>query len=52
MENWEENLMADDYKQNSITPPGAIAMGTVVKFGSRFFALTGQIAGLSNPDSH
>jgi len=38
--------MADDYKENSITLPGAIAIGTGVMIGAGILALTGLIAGL------
>jgi amino acid transporter len=41
--------MADDYKENSITLPGAVAMGTGVMIGAGIFALTGQIAQLAGP---
>ena len=41
--------MADDYKRNSITLPGAVAMGTGVMIGAGIFALTGQIAELAGP---
>lgn len=39
--------MAENYKANSITLPGAVAMGTGVMIGAGIFALTGQIAALS-----
>ena len=38
-----------EYKANSITLPGAIAMGTGVMIGAGIFALTGQIAELAGP---
>jgi len=41
--------MADGYKENSITLPGAVAMGTGVMIGAGIFALTGQIAELAGP---
>lgn len=41
--------MAEDYKKNSITLPGAVAMGTGVMIGAGIFALTGQIAELAGP---
>jgi len=41
--------MAEDYKENSITLPGAVAMGTGVMIGAGIFALTGQIAELAGP---
>ena len=41
--------MAMDYKKNSITLPGAVAMGTGVMIGAGIFALTGQIAELAGP---
>jgi amino acid transporter len=41
--------MADTYKKNSITLPGAVAMGTGVMIGAGIFALTGQIAELAGP---
>lgn len=41
--------MADDYRKNSITLPGAVAMGTGVMIGAGIFALTGQIAELAGP---
>ncbi len=41
--------MADVYKKNSITLPGAVAMGTGVMIGAGIFALTGQIAELAGP---
>ena len=34
--------MADAYKKNSITLPGAVAMGTGVMIGAGIFALTGH----------
>jgi amino acid transporter len=39
--------MAKEYEKNSITLPGAIAMGTGVMIGAGIFALTGQIAELA-----
>ena len=36
--------MADAYMNDSITVPGAVAMGTGVMIGAGIFALTGQIA--------
>jgi amino acid transporter len=41
--------MAETYKKNSITLPGAVAMGTGVMIGAGIFALTGQIAELAGP---
>ena len=41
--------MAEDYKKDSITLPGAVAMGTGVMIGAGIFALTGQIAELAGP---
>ncbi len=41
--------MAQAYKKNSITLPGAVAMGTGVMIGAGIFALTGQIAELAGP---
>jgi amino acid transporter len=41
--------MADAYKKDSITLPGAVAMGTGVMIGAGIFALTGQIAELAGP---
>jgi amino acid transporter len=41
--------MAESYKENSITLPGAVAMGTGVMIGAGIFALTGQIAELAGP---
>jgi amino acid transporter len=41
--------MADSYKKDSITLPGAVAMGTGVMIGAGIFALTGQIAELAGP---
>lgn len=41
--------MTDDYEKNSITLPGAVAMGTGVMIGAGIFALTGQIAELAGP---
>lgn len=41
--------MAEAYKKNSITLPGAVAMGTGVMIGAGIFALTGQIAELAGP---
>ncbi len=38
-----------DYKANSITLGGAVAMGTGVMIGAGIFALTGQIAELAGP---
>lgn len=39
----------DNYKKNSITLGGAVAMGTGVMIGAGIFALTGQIAELAGP---
>jgi amino acid transporter len=36
--------MAEDQKKDSITQPGAFAMGAGVMIGAGIFALTGQIA--------
>lgn len=41
--------MPNDYVKNSITLPGAVAMGTGVMIGAGIFALTGQIAELAGP---
>jgi amino acid transporter len=41
--------MTNDYEKNSITLPGAVAMGTGVMIGAGIFALTGQIAELAGP---
>jgi len=41
--------MKSEYKANSITLAGAIAMGTGVMIGAGIFALTGQIAQLAGP---
>ena len=41
--------MAAAYKKNSITLPGAVAMGTGVMIGAGIFALTGQIVELAGP---
>ncbi|WP_083444971.1 APC family permease [Pseudorhodobacter aquimaris] len=41
--------MSESYKKNSITLPGAVAMGTGVMIGAGIFALTGQIAELADP---
>ncbi|TDE33348.1 APC family permease [Antarcticimicrobium sediminis] len=41
--------MTESYKKNSITLPGAVAMGTGVMIGAGIFALTGQIAELAGP---
>ena len=41
--------MSNAYKKNSITLPGAVAMGTGVMIGAGIFALTGQIAELAGP---
>jgi amino acid transporter len=41
--------MANGYKENSITLPGSVAMGTGVMIGAGIFALTGQIAELAGP---
>ncbi|MFT6774457.1 MAG: amino acid transporter [Paracoccaceae bacterium] len=41
--------MANDYEKNSITLPGAVAMGAGVMIGAGIFALTGQIAELAGP---
>jgi amino acid transporter len=40
---------SSDYKENSITLAGAVAMGTGVMIGAGIFALTGQIAQLAGP---
>lgn len=39
--------MTNDHEKNSITLPGAVAMGTGVMIGAGIFALTGQIAELA-----
>lgn len=41
--------MTETYKKNSISLPGAVAMGTGVMIGAGIFALTGQIAELAGP---
>ncbi|MCY0147816.1 APC family permease [Hoeflea sp. G2-23] len=41
--------LAQAYKKNSISLPGAVAMGTGVMIGAGIFALTGQIAELAGP---
>jgi len=41
--------MAEGYKENSISLPGAVAMGTGVMIGAGIFALTGQIVELAGP---
>ncbi len=41
--------MNSDYRKDSITFAGAIAMGTGVMIGAGIFALTGQIAQLAGP---
>ena len=41
--------MKSEYKANSISLAGAIAMGTGVMIGAGIFALTGQIAQLAGP---
>lgn len=41
--------MGGDYKKDSISLGGAVAMGTGVMIGSGIFALTGQIAQLAGP---
>jgi len=41
--------VSSDYKENSISLWGAIAMGTGVMIGAGIFALTGQIAELAGP---
>ncbi|MBO6638091.1 MAG: APC family permease [Roseitalea sp.] len=41
--------MTSTYKTNSISLPGAIAMGTGVMIGAGILALTGQIAELAGP---
>ena len=41
--------MKTDYKENSISLMGGIAMGTGVMIGAGIFALTGQIAELAGP---
>lgn len=41
--------MVENYGKNSISLPGAIAMGTGVMIGAGIFALTGQIAKLAGP---
>ncbi len=41
--------MSQEYKANSITLRGAVAMGTGVMIGAGIFALTGQIAELAGP---
>ena len=44
--------MAKDYEKNSITLPGAVAMGTGVMIRAGIFALTGQIAELAGWHCH
>jgi amino acid transporter len=41
--------MTSNYKKDSITLAGAVAMGTGVMIGAGIFALTGQIAELAGP---
>ncbi|MEQ8356293.1 MAG: APC family permease [Kiloniellaceae bacterium] len=41
--------MKSEYKENSITLTGGVAMGTGVMIGAGIFALTGQIAELAGP---
>ena len=41
--------MAETFEKNSISLPGAVAMGTGVMIGAGIFALTGQIAELAGP---
>ena len=41
--------MSETYEKDSITFPGAVAMGTGVMIGAGIFALTGQIAELAGP---
>ena len=40
-------MTKSDYEKNSITLPGAVAMGTGVMIGAGIFALTGQVAELA-----
>ncbi|MDP2731667.1 MAG: hypothetical protein Q8O63_00920 [Hoeflea sp.] len=40
-------MMTNDCEKNSITLPGAVAMGTGVMIGAGIFALTRQIAELA-----
>ncbi len=47
MQNKHQNH--SNYKPNSITLPGAVAMGTGVMIGAGIFALTGQIAQFAGP---
>ena len=42
-------MSRNDYEKNSITLPGAVAMGTGVMIGAGIFALAGQIAELAGP---
>ena len=42
-------MTKSDYEKNSITLPGAVAMGSGVMIGAGIFALTGQIAELAGP---
>lgn len=41
--------MPNRYKAGSLSPAGAVAMGTGVMIGAGIFALTGQVAELSGP---
>lgn len=41
--------MGEAYERNSISLPGAVAMGTGVMIGAGIFALTGQIAEPAGP---
>jgi amino acid transporter len=45
----QHDPMNTDYKKDSITLGGAVAMGTGVMIGAGIFALTGQIAQLAGP---
>ena len=45
----QEHSAGDDYRSDSITLSGAVAMGTGVMIGAGIFALTGQIAQLAGP---
>ena len=45
----QHDQRATDYKEDSITLGGAVAMGTGVMIGAGIFALTGQIAELAGP---
>lgn len=43
----EHDSRQDTYRENSLTLPGAVSMGTGVMIGAGIFALTGQVAELA-----